>query len=95
LIGDLDPLNCINKPLDLGVSYYDWYNNTGATTIAFDLSKSPLLANSGTSVNNSRSVLLEIQSGNFGAGAGAVELVIHCFYTSVVNSSIENNIVDS
>ena len=94
-VGDIDPLNCINKPVDLGVSYSDWYYGTGCTTIAFDLSKSALLGLANTSTNNSRSVILELQGINAGAGAAAIELYVHCQMVKVINSSLENNIVDT
>jgi hypothetical protein len=96
-IGDIDPLNCINKPVDLGVCYSDWYSGTGCTTIAFDLSKSAFLGLANAATNNSRSVLLEIDGINAGGGAPAqnIELYIHCVMVKVINSSLENNIVDT
>jgi hypothetical protein len=95
-VGDIDPLNCINKPVDLGVSYSDWYYGTGCTTIAFDLSKSALLGLANTSTNNSRSVILELNGINAGGGVNqAIELYVHCVMVKVVNSSLENNIVDT
>lgn len=94
-LADQDPLNCVNKVVDLEMSYADYVaKNTGGTTIAFDLAKSGLLGNSFTQTNNSRSALLNL-TGLAADNASPIELTIFCYYTNVANVSIENVVVDS
>jgi hypothetical protein len=93
LITDVDPLHTINKPIDHNISFNDWYTGSGGSTISFDCTKTPLLANSGAQTNNSRSVIIELQGMNFDASHPA-EVIVHCLYQNVVNSSTENNVVD-
>jgi hypothetical protein len=94
-LADQDPLNCVNKVVDLEMSYADYVaKNTGGTTIAFDLAKSGLLGNSFTQTNNSRSALLNL-TGLAANGANPLELTIFCYFTQCANVSIENVVVDS
>jgi len=94
-LADQDPLNCVNKVVDLEMSYADYVaKNTGGTTIAFDLAKSGLLGNSFTQTNNSRSALLNL-TGLAADGANPLELTIFCYFTQCANFSIENVVCDS
>jgi hypothetical protein len=94
-LADQDPLNCVNKVVDLEMSYADYVaKNTGGTTIAFDLAKSGLLGNSFTQTNNSRSALLNL-TGLAATSQAPVELTIFAFFTQCANISIENVVVDS
>lgn len=93
LIGDVDALKYVNKPIDLNAGYLDWIGGTGCTTIAFDCTKNLILGNANSQTNNSRSAIIEINGLNASA-QNPIECVIHCLYLNVCNSSLENNIVD-
>lgn len=94
LLNDTDFLHRINKPVDINTSFEDWYYGSGATSFAFDLTKTPIVGNSGSVTNNSRSVIIDLQGLAAGSGAAAIECFIHCFYMNVANISLENVIVD-
>ncbi len=94
LLNDTDFLHRINKPVDINTSFEDWYYGSGATSFAFDLTKSPIVGNSGSVTNNSRSVIIDLQGLAAGPGDASIECFIHCFYMNVANISLENVIVD-
>jgi len=92
LVGDIDPLNHVNKVVDLSTSFKDWAE-AGATTIAFDLSRSALLGNANTQTNNSRTAILELSG--LALDGQSMELTIWAIMTKVANSSLENTIIDT
>jgi hypothetical protein len=96
LVADIDALHCVNRPLDIAVSYKDYVDpNSGAFVLGWDLSRSAVVGLSGQSVNNSRNVILELTNLNAGAGANEqIECFIFAKMVRVINSSLENNIVD-
>lgn len=94
LLNDTDFLHKINKPVDINTSFEDWYYGSGATSFAFDLTKTPIVGNSGSVTNNSRSVIIDLQGLAAGEGAAQIECYIHCFYMNVANISMENVIID-
>lgn len=99
LLNDTDYLHKLNKPVDIAVDFNSWYYGSGASSFAFDLSKTPIVGNAGSVSNNSRSVILELRGINAGAvGIGeadaSIECYIHAFYLNVANISMENVIVD-
>jgi hypothetical protein len=95
LLSDVDPMHNKNKPIDVGVSFYEWYYNAGCSTIAFDCEKSNLLGISGLQSNNSRALQLELTGVN-ASGGGGEKIVMDVFvrYISCANTTTENTVVD-
>lgn len=95
LLSDVDPMHNRNKPIDVGVSYAEWYYGGGCSTIAFDCEKSNLLGISGLQSNNSRALQLELTGINASGNAGE-KIVMDVFvrYISCANTSVENTVVD-
>jgi hypothetical protein len=91
---DIDPVYAEGRDVAVGVSYSDWYYKTGATTIAFDMSRSPIVSVSGGASNNSKAILLEIV--NCAATVQAPVVVdVFCELLCCLNSSTENSVLDS
>jgi hypothetical protein len=96
LVTDIDPLHQVNKVIDFNTSFDDWYGTyggSGASTIAFDCTKTPILGHAGSQTNNSRVLQILLENMNFDAGHPG-EVYIHCLYQNICNSSLENNVVD-
>jgi hypothetical protein len=96
LITDVDPLHQVNKVIDFNTSFNDWYGTyggSGASTIAFDCTKTPIIGHAGSQTNNSRVLQILLENMNFD-GAHPGEVFIHCLYQNICNSSLENNTVD-
>ena len=88
----VDAMHNKNKPVDVGISYYDWLNGA---TMAWDLEKSANLSISGMQSNNSRAIQLEITGLNAGTGDGE-QIVLDVFveFLSCANCTVENCVVD-
>jgi hypothetical protein len=91
---DVDPVYAEGRDLAVGVSYTDYLYGSGATTIAFDMSRSPVVSVSGSSSNNSKALLLELVNLNATVDR---PIIVDCFvrYLACLNSSTENNVLDS
>jgi hypothetical protein len=91
---DIDPVYSEGRDVAVGVSYSDWYYKTGSTTIAFDMSRSPVVSVSGGASNNSKAILLEIV--NCGATVqNPIVADIFVEFLACLNSTTENSVLDS
>jgi hypothetical protein len=91
---DVDPIYSEGRDLAVGVSYSDYVYGSGATTIAFDMSRSPVVSVSGSSSNNSKALLLELVNLN-ATVANPIVVDVFVRYLACLNSSTENSVLDS
>ena len=91
LDSEVDPLHNKNKPVDLGVSYADWYTGSGCSTIAIDCEKSSNLSISGYATNNSRALQIELTGLQ---GVRSVLLDVFVVFLSCANVTNENVVID-
>ena len=97
---DVDPLKTVNKPVNLGVSYQDYYRltangsagaGTGCNIIVQSLNKSQILNVSGVSTNNSRQ--LTVLLNDFQYLSNCV-VYVYVPFLAVANASIDNCVVN-
>jgi hypothetical protein len=91
---DVDPVYAEGRDLAVGVSYTDYLYGSGATTIAFDMSRSPVVSVSGSSSNNSKALLLELVNLN-ATVANPIVVDVFVRYLACLNSTTENSVLDS